>query len=579
MAATIFIALIYFLLSNVLRSHTNQSFIQEIKEYHYLSGIGGKGIISHQRDSLLEYLKSLNLSLHTKWLTTKSKTPRRIRFTICKWSKHGDTCLSTPERSHVADLTVCIDVHPNPGWDSTLSLPRSFNFPAIRNLSANEATAFNRSSYLNANFRGYGSSTFNCLSLTTPRYFRSFNVERQVRKYRRSRGGKRVKGRRNIREKSLRIETLVTHWRPQRISQGFRTQSNLIVANAYGKKTDRLNHVDINTAKPSQHRSLFIKFATWNAHSVNRKSATICDLIISKQLDILAVTETWQTEIEFHDNNSIAEILNTLVDYDFYHVPRLNRAGGGTGVFLRKGFSVHKNDTPIFTSMECIDLTIKPDSRSSIRLITVYRPTRSQKNRATVSTFFNEFSLLLESVNLTPGYLLINGDLNFHMDVSDNVNASAFRDLLESAGLKQHVSFPTHRCGHTLDLIIDRQADNVVSAFSDRSDLPSDHYAVLCTIAFQRPKTTKSQVVFRKFCDMDIVAWKEDILSSDLHNPSSATSNNVDLLADQYNAVLSKLIDKHAQECSRSVTLRPNAPWFNDTLKAMKRRKRKLELQ
>ena len=47
------------LLFNVLRSHTNQSFIQEIKEYHYSSGIGGKGIISHQRDSLLEYLKSL----------------------------------------------------------------------------------------------------------------------------------------------------------------------------------------------------------------------------------------------------------------------------------------------------------------------------------------------------------------------------------------------------------------------------------------------------------------------------------------------------------------------------------------
>ena len=63
MAATIFIALIYHF--NVLLSHTNQSFVREIKEYHYLSGIGGKGIISHQRDSLLEYLKSLNLS-HTQ---------------------------------------------------------------------------------------------------------------------------------------------------------------------------------------------------------------------------------------------------------------------------------------------------------------------------------------------------------------------------------------------------------------------------------------------------------------------------------------------------------------------------------
>ena len=56
-------------------------------------------------------------------------------------------------------------------------------------------------------------------------------------------------------------------------------QSNLIVANAYGKKTYRLNHVDINTAKPSHHRSLIITFATWNAHSVNKESATICDLI------------------------------------------------------------------------------------------------------------------------------------------------------------------------------------------------------------------------------------------------------------------------------------------------------------
>lgn len=226
--------------------------------------------------------------------------------------------------------------------------------------------------------------------------------------------------------------------------------------------------------------------------------------------------------------------------------------------------------------MECMDLTIGRDSRSSIRLVTVYRPTRSKKNRATTATFFEEFSLLLETVNLAPGYLLINGDFNFHMDVSDDTNASAFHDLLDSAGLKQHVTFPTHRCGHTLDLIIDRQVDSVLSAFSARSDLPSDHYAVLCTVAFTRPRATKSQVVFRKFRDIDMEAWREDILDSDLHKPA-VTLSNVNLLADQYNAVLAELIDKHAPECSRSITLRPNAPWFDDTLKAMKKHKRKLE--
>ena len=98
-------------------------------------------------------------------------------------------------------------------------------------------------------------------------------------------------------------------------------------------------------------------------------------------------------------------------------------------------------------------------------------------------------------MNLTPGYLLINGDLNFHMDVSDNVNASAFRDLLESAGLKQHVSFPTHRCGHTLDLIIDRQADNVLSAFSARSD-PSLR-PLCCPLHYRFSKTQDHQVASR----------------------------------------------------------------------------------
>ena len=62
--------------------------------------------------------------------------------------------------------------------------------------------------------------------------------------------------------------------------------------------------------------------------------ADICDLIISNNFDILAVTETWLSEIDCQSNNSVAEILNTLKDFAFYHVPRVNRAGGGIGVFL-----------------------------------------------------------------------------------------------------------------------------------------------------------------------------------------------------------------------------------------------------
>ena len=220
-----------------------------------------------------------------------------------------------------------------------------------------------------------------------------------------------------------------------------------------------------------------------------------------------------------------------------------------------------------------MDLSIS-HGNSSIRLITIYRPTRSKKNCATVGSFF-QFSSLLETVNLTPSYVLINGDYNFHLDVIDDNNASAFRDLLESTGLKQHVEVPTHRSGHTLDLVTDRQDDNVLSAFTVGSDLPSDHYAIFCCVAFSRPKPGKAQFTFRKFRDIEMDSWKKDILNSLLYT-STPDLADVNSLLDQCK-VLSDLFDKHAPERSRSITVRPNAPWFNDSLRAMKSQRRTLE--
>ena len=164
-----------------------------------------------------------------------------------------------------------------------------------------------------------------------------------------------------------------------------------------------------------------IKFGIWNVHSVNNKLGSICDFVISKHLDILALTETWLSD-ESHNNHTIAEILNTLKDFEFYDVPRPNRTGGGVGVLLRKGFTVKRKACHLFTSMELLDLEISYGP-SLIRLITVYRPPHSKKNTSTQSDFLMDFSTLLETLTLVPGYLLLNGDFNLHVDVQTNVFA------------------------------------------------------------------------------------------------------------------------------------------------------------
>ena len=193
--------------------------------------------------------------------------------------------------------------------------------------------------------------------------------------YRRSRAGKRVQGRKMEQNKSV----LVTHRRPRTKYIVHGNSSNSIVCTNTKRSNNQnktpihnrrnpLNLVDVNITKPSECHSSLIKFSTWNARSLNKNSADICDLVISNHLDILAVTKTLLSETDYQNNNSVAEILNTLKDFEFYHVPRINRAGGGIGVFLRKGFSVSRNDAPLFSSIECMDLSISHDN-SSIRLI------------------------------------------------------------------------------------------------------------------------------------------------------------------------------------------------------------------
>ena len=171
-----------------------------------------------------------------------------------------------------------------------------------------------------------------------------------------------------------------------------------------------------------------IKFGVWNAQSIKKKSGSICDLVISKHLDILAFTETWLSA-DFYGNNTMAEILNTLKDFEFHQVPRIDRSGGGVGILLRKAFKVTRNDSIPLPAMEYMDLTISHGT-SSIRPVTIYRPPSSKKNRSTPEAFFTDFSMLPETLTLVSDYLLLTGDFNFHMDKENDASVNVFKDLL-----------------------------------------------------------------------------------------------------------------------------------------------------
>ncbi|XP_072020366.1 uncharacterized protein [Amphiura filiformis] len=294
---------------------------------------------------------------------------------------------------------------------------------------------------------------------------------------------------------------------------------------------------------------------------------------MSNNLDILAITESWLTG-DHRDDHAIADLTSTLPDYNLHHIPRKNRAGGGVCVCLRKSFKINMSTIKEYDSFQYIDLAITSRCQTPLRLIVLYRPQKTECKQNTAPIFFREFPSFFEEIATTRNNLLITGDFNFHVNDPADREASLFLDLIDSAGLKQFVTVPTHIKGNTLDLIITRSTDNFVSNVSATNFLPSDHAAVLCSLDIVRPETTKMEIRIRKLRDIDLNTFRNDILQSSLY---TSPSPDLDKLIAQYENVLLKLKDKHAPLITRTVKCRPNAPWYNEQLRDLKQKLRRLE--
>ena len=80
---------------------------------------------------------------------------------------------------------------------------------------------------------------------------------------------------------------------------------------------------------------------------------------------------------------------------------------------------------------------------------------------------------------------MITGDFNIHFNDPDDRHARRLSALLETFGLVQSVSQPTHRQGNTLDLLITRTEGRPTECTVDPPDVISDHALVVCRFPSQ----------------------------------------------------------------------------------------------
>jgi exonuclease III len=296
-----------------------------------------------------------------------------------------------------------------------------------------------------------------------------------------------------------------------------------------------------------------------NTQSVRNKIDIIRDVTIENDFDILALTETWLTTT---DKDQFFVDGLSLPGYKPYLIPRKGNMGyGGVALLYKTNMHVMSKSAEDFRSFEHCKIVFNTGSKN-LNLEVIYRPPPSPKNRLTSAMFFDEFTPFLQDQITSPGDMLLVGDLNFHLDVENDPDTKKFNTLMDSMNFKQHITEPTHRSGHTLDVAITRSTDNIMQR-TEVSDMISDHNLIVCKVHHPKPSSALVTVTTRKLRNLDMDAVKQDIATAVC---SLSESHDTAILTDQYNKVLTSVLN-----------VRPKQPWFSDELYQAKCEKRKAE--
>ena len=161
------------------------------------------------------------------------------------------------------------------------------------------------------------------------------------------------------------------------------------------------------------------------------------------------------------------------------------------------------------------------------------------------------------------------GDFNLQVSNDDDIDSTIFLDTIEALCLYQHVTFPTHKHGNTLDLVLSELGSKSRVMTASPGPYLTDHRAVISTLnvkSFQ-PKRQHKQV--RKMDAVDTEQWEKEF------NPANVTlTSNLEADVESLSVELKRVLDTLTPVKNCLVSLKPKKPWLNKELVVGKARVR-----
>ena len=124
-----------------------------------------------------------------------------------------------------------------------------------------------------------------------------------------------------------------------------------------------------------------------------------------------------------------------------------------------------------------------------------------------------------------------------------------------------------------MDLIITSSSSNLVRNVKVEHKI-SDHFAIKCHLSLGKPPKEMKKVTFRKLTQIDFEKFNSDLCDK---FESLQQLTDIDALVTAYNSTLCKILDKHAPEQEKIITIRNKRRRFTDDLREEKKKRRRLE--
>ena len=272
----------------------------------------------------------------------------------------------------------------------------------------------------------------------------------------------------------------------QRLSHHIATIHRQTTTDITHREGNQINHNNLIKITVSNNRNIYLKISHINAHSIYHKTQPFQEHILSKDVSLCAITESWLPS----DDEDLRYKEVPPPGYNILSEPHADgRCGGGLALVYKDYLKPKCRPSHMTELLELmhVNITIKG---ININLYIAYRPPKGS-----VIEFCNSLATILENnINTDKGKLLMLGEFNIPLDEENNPDTIIFNDFLESFGLTNYTTFFTHTAKHILDLVISNDSTLVHSVLPGH--VLSDHLFVHATLKIERlnPTTKDSKI-------------------------------------------------------------------------------------